>query len=439
MGVFGLFGEKEAAVPKKMVELAVFSLGSEANLYRLSEHLGTVFGNPAWERFAGRRSLVFVLDEGELAAEIPYKLSVRLFEDGGGFVRLELDLAEHSFETDAGLLWHRRELSSALTRFLEAALSSRDPEALKHAPGAEAALARLGIVPERIAGELDFGFTPGSTLIKIGVLPDGGDTLAHGPEVVLKDRVFFVELEDGATLHELERWVYREGAAAWHRLSLRRWLERMDDVRTSLAKTHTRDFARFLRRVNRFLMRERRFGSTRLPVGYLEQSSEFTLLAEDFDPTSRRLSEIFSARQEDAVDATLRELKRLSFKQERLFAAWVVLVAVAGLFIGVLQLLFPGASWLWMIGAGAMVLFPLGAYYLWAALRGKPRPSPGREERLSALEERRLRLAELLSQLERDESVPQEFREELLTKIRRELARLERLGAEEKTASNGRR
>ncbi len=429
MGIFDLFKEKETPTPERILELAVFSLGSETDLYRISQHLSLAFGAPAWERFAGRRSLVFNLDEGSLAAQIPYRLSARLFEDGGGFVRLDLDLSGHAFDVEEGILWRRRELSSALARFLEAALSTRDPEGLKHASGADEALARLGIVPERIAGELDFGFTPGSTLIKIGVLPKGGEKIASGPDTVLLDGVYYVESNDEETLREIERWVYREGASAWHRLSLRRWLERMDDVRSSLNRSHIKDFARFLRRVNRFVTRERRFTASHLPVPYLTVDSEFSLLTDDFDPTSRRLTELFSVRQEEAVDVALSELRRLSRKQEKLFVAWVVLVAVAGVFLGVLQLFFPQASWLWMIGAGALIIFPLGAYYLWAFLRR--RSDPKRAPRIAELKRRQAMLSEAVSRLEGDQGVPEEFREELLTRTRRELARLERLRSEE--------
>lgn len=432
MGIFDLLKEKETPTPKRIVELAVFSLGSEADLYRISQHLSVGLGTPAWERFAGRRSLVFLLDEGSLAAQIPYKLTVRLFEDGGGFVKLDLDLSGHEFDVESGVLWRRRELSSALARFLETALSTRDPEGLKYASGADEALARLGIVPERIAGELDFGFTPGSTLIKIGVLPKGGEKIASGPDTVLLDGVYHLESEDEAALGEIERWSYREGASAWHRFSLRRWLERMDDVRASLNRAHLRDFARFLRRVNRFIIRERRFEASHLPVPYLEVGSEFVLLAEDFDPTSRRLAELFSVRQEEAVDVALSELRRLSGKQERLFVAWVALVAAAGVFLGVLQLFFPQASWLWMIGAGTLIIFPLGAYYLWAFLRR--RSDPKRAARLAELKRRQEILSESVSRMEGDQGVPEEFREELLTRTRRELARIERLRSEEEGA-----
>jgi len=429
MGIFDLFKEKETPTPERILELAVFSLGSETDLYRISQHLSLAFGAPAWERFAGRRSLVFTLDGGSLAAQIPYKLTVRLFEDGGGFVRLDLDLSGHPFDVESGILWRRRELSSALARFLETALSTRDPEGLKHASGADEALARLGIVPERIAGELDFGFTQGSTLIKIGLLPKGGEKIASSPDAVLLDRVYYLESADEEALHEIERWSYREGASAWHRFSLRRWLERMDEVRASLNRAHLQDFARFLRRVNRFIIRERRFKASYLPVPYLEVGSEFALLAEDFDPTSRRLTELFSVRQEEAVDVALSELRRLSRKQERLFVAWVVLVAAAGVFLGVLQLFFPQASWLWMIGAGTLIVFPLGAYYLWAFLRR--RSDPKRAARIAELKRRQAMLSEAVSRLEGDQGVPEEFQEELLTRTRRELARIERFMEEE--------
>jgi hypothetical protein len=429
MGLFDIFKAKESPTPDKIVELAVFSLGSEADLYRMSQHLSVAFGAPAWERFGGRRTLVFTLDEGSLAAQIPYKLSAKLFEDGGGFVRLDLDLSGQAFDVDEGILWRRRELSSALARFLEAALSTRDPEGLKHSEGADESLARLGIVSERIAGELDFGFTPGSTLIKIGVLPKEGEKIISKPDTVLLDGVYHIELEDEEVLGEIERWTYREGASAWHRLSLRRWLERMDDVRSSLNRSHIKDFARFLRRVNRFITRERRFNAFYLPVPYLVVESEFSLLTDDFDPTSRRLTELFSVRQEEAVDAALSELRRLSRKQERLFVAWVVLVAAAGVFLGVLQLFFPQASWLWMIGAGALIIFPVGAYYLWAFLRR--RTDSRRNARIVELNRRHAILAESLSRLEKDETVPDEFRDELLTRARRELARIERLRSEE--------
>lgn len=432
MGIFDLFKEKETPTPDEILELAVFSLGSEADLYLISQHLSVGLGTPSWERFAGRRSLVFSLDEGSLAAQIPYKLTVRLFEDGGGFVRLDLDLSGHPFDVESGVLWRRREFSSALARFLEAALSTRDPEGLKHASGADEALARLGIVPERIAGELDFGFTQGSTLIKIGLLPKGGEKIASRPDAVVLDGVYYLESADEEALHEIERWSYREGASAWHRFSLRRWLERMDDVRASLNRDHLHDFARFLRRVNRFIIRERRFRASYLPVPYLEVGSEFALLAEDFDPTSRRLTELFSVRQEEAVDVALSELRRLSGKQERLFVAWVVLVAAAGVFLGVLQLFFPQASWLWMIGAGTLIVFPLGAYYLWAFLRR--RSDPKRAARLAELKRRQAMLSEAVSRLEGDQGVPDEFREELLTRTRRELARLERLRSEEEAS-----
>lgn len=431
MGILDLFKPKEESTPARIYELAVFSLGSELDLYRLSKHLGTVFGTPSWERFAGRRSVVFGLDEGLLAEEVPYKFTARLFEDGGGFVRLDLDLSQHKFDLDVGPLWRRRELSSALTRFLEAALSTRDPEGLKYAQGTDASLPRLGIVPERIAGELDFGFCTGSILVKIGVIPKQGFRLASDPAVALLDGVFYMESDDAETLGEIERWAYREGAASWHRLSLRRWLERMDDVRDSTHAGHVKDFARFLRRVNHFVIRERRFTSSRLPAAMLDAGSEFSMLAADFDPTSKRLMELFSVRQEDAVDATLSELKRLSGRQERLFAAWLVLAVVGGLLLGCLYLLFPGASWLWMIGAGAMIVFPLLTYYLWRFVRPKAKPHPGRLKRVADLARQRESLENTLEQVERDKGIPDDYREELLTRTQREISRLKRLEQEE--------
>lgn len=431
MGILDLFKAKEEPTPGRIVELAVFSLGSEFDLYRLSQHLATVFGTPSWERFGGRRSVLFGLDEGLLAEEVPYKFTARLFEDGGGFVRLDLDLSRHKFDLDVGPLWRRRELSSALARFLEAALSTRDPEGFKYAEGANASLLRLGIVPERIAGELDFGFSSGSVLVKVGVIPKEGIKLTGDPVVALLDGVFHMESDEEETLAEIERWAYREGAASWHRLSLRRWLERMDDVRDSAYAEHVKDFARFLRRVNHFIIRERKFFSSRLPAAMLEAGSEFSMLAADFDPTSRRLMELFSARQEDAVDATLSELKRLSARQERLFAAWLVLAVVGGLLLGCLYLLFPGAAWLWMIGAGAMIVFPLLTYYLWKFVRAKPQPDPKRARRISELTRRTESLEGMLEQVERDKTIPDEFKEELLVLNRRELARIRRLANEE--------
>lgn len=112
--------------------------------------------------------------------------------------------------------------------------------------------------------------------------------------------------------------------------------------------------------------------------------------------------------------------------------AWVALVAAAGVFLGVLQLLYPQASWLWMIGAGALIIFPLGAYYLWAFLRR--RSDPKRAARLAELKRRQEILSESVSRLEGDQGVPEEFREELLTRTRRELARIERLRSEEEGA-----
>ncbi|GEM_PF-2383430 len=431
MPLLDIFKEKQTPTPDKIVEIAVFSLGSEADLYQLGKHLEHIFGNPAWERFSGRRSLLFNIDSGYLAEEIPYSLSVRLFEDGGGLVRLDVDLKAHSFDIDTGLLWHRRELSSALSRFLEAALATRNPEEFKYLQGAESVLADLGIVPERIGGELDFGFTTGSAVIKIGMLPEDAEKISRKPDMAVKDDFYYLKEDHEQLLNDIVRWVYREKAASWHRLSLRRWLERMDDVRSSFSNSHVKDFARFIRRVNRFILRERRFVSKYLPVEDFDFNSEFSLLAEDFDPTSRRLSDIFSARQEDAVSATLSELKRLSAKQERLFAAWVVLVAVAGLFLGVIYLFFPGAAWLWMLGAGAMLLLPVGAYYLWAAFRRKAKPEPARSRRIKELERRQLMLSESLNNLKQDELVPDDIREEMLTRKGRELARLARLIDEE--------
>lgn len=427
MGILDIFKEKEAPTPAKIVELAVFSLGSEADLYKLSQHLSVALGTSAWERFVRRRSLVFVLDEGKLAAEIPYKMTVRLFEDGGGVVKLDLDLSGKSFDIEEGVLWRRRELSAALTRFMEAALSTHDPEGIKHTPGAGAGLLRLGIVPERIAGELDFGFTPGSTVIKIGILPKKGEKLAGNPDLVSQDGILYLEKNDEDKIAELERWFYREGAAAWHRLSLRRWLERMDDVRSSASQVHAQDFARFLRRVNYFILRERRFRSAWLPVPYLEQSAEFTLLTADFDPTSRRLSDIFSARAEEVVTATVEELRRLSLKQEKLFAGWVVLIVVAAIFLG----LYPGATWQWIVGAAGMIVLSLGAYFLWGLIRRRPGKDARTDVKLSELDRRRRDIEQVLSTLEGDEKVPDDFRDELVTRKRRELARLARLRAEE--------
>ncbi len=305
-----MFREKEPPAPKRIVELAVFSLGSEADLYRLSHHLSASLGNPGWERFSGRRSVVFILDKGNLADEVEYTLTVRLFEDGGGFVRLDLDLSKSALDMDQGLLWHRREFSQALTRLIEASLSTHDPEGLRHCEGADSTLYLTGITPERIAGELDFGFTQGTTIIKIGLLPETGEKLSASGDIFMHQGVFYLKADDENAIREMERWVYREGAASWHRLSLRRWLERMEDVRHS-SQGNTRDFARFLRRVNHFIIRERRFQSPRLAASRLAEISEFALLSEDFDPTSRRLTDIFSIREEDAVRATLSELKRL--------------------------------------------------------------------------------------------------------------------------------
>jgi hypothetical protein len=354
-------------------------------------------------------------------------MTVRLFEDGGGLVRLDLDLSGKSFDIEEGVLWRRRELSAALARFMEAALSTHDPEGIKHTPGAGAGLLRLGIVPERIAGELDFGFTPGSTLIKIGILPKKGEKLTGNPDLISKDGVLYLEKNDSDKIAELERWFYREGAAAWHRLSLRRWLERMDDVRSSGSQVHAQDFARFLRRVNHFILRERRFRSAWLPVPYLEQSAEFALLTADFDPTSRRLSDIFSARAEEVVTKTVEELRRLSLKQERLFAGWVVLIVVAAIFLG----LYPGATWHWIVGAAGMIVLSLGAYFLWGIIRRKPGKDARKDTKLSELDRRCRDIEQVLISLESDEKVPDDFREELVTRKRRELSRLARLHAEE--------
>lgn len=420
-----MFREKEPPTPKRIVELAVFSLGSEADLYRLSQHLSVSFGNPGWERFAGRRSIVFILDKGSLAGEIDYTLAVRLFEDGGGVVRLDLDFSKSALDMEQGLLWHRREFSQALTRFIEASLSSHDPEELRHSETADSTLFLTGITPERIAGELDFGFTHGTAIIKIGLLPDSGEKLSASGDIFMHQGVYYLKVDDEEAIREIERWVYREGAASWHRLSLRRWLERMEDVRHS---GNTQDFARFLRRVNHFIIRERRFLSPRFLASRLSETSEFALLSEDFDPTSRRLTDIFSIREEDTVKATLSELKRLSFRQERLFAAWVVLVAVAGLFFSMLYLLFPGSWWLWIAGAGATLILPLAAYYLWGFIRSKkPIPDSKRSARIAELDQKCASISNLLAQIERDQGIPEDFRDEILTRQRRELARIEGL------------
>ena len=437
MRLLDIFNEKETT-PESIVEIAVFSLGSETDLFILSGHLGKVFGNPAWEYFASRRSLFFILDEGKVADEIPYKLTVRIFEDGGGFVRLYLDLSNHKFDLDKGILWYRREFSSALTRFLEAVLETADPEALKHAPGSDDALRRLGLEPERIGGELDFGFAPGSRLIKVGQVPKDGRILRLSNQVVLQDGVFFMKSADEEVLTELARWCYREGVSSWHLYSLRRWLERINESAGSVSKGYTRDFARFLRRVNRFILRERRFFSGLLDISEIEPVSEFSLLARDFDPTSKRLSELFSSRQEEVVTAALEAMEKLSVKQERLFAAWVVLLGAAGLFFGILELLSPGHPWLWIVGSSILIVLPLTAYLLWARLSRRPVRSIGDEVKLVELERRVAVTQDSISLLERSEKVPDQMREELLVRRRRELRRLERLLEDERAALNNR-
>lgn len=432
MGFLDLFREKEPPTPKKIVELAVFSLASELDLYRISRHLAGVFGNPGWERYAGRRSLVFILDEGNLADEIPYSLTSRLFEDGGGFVRLELDLSKSTLDIDQGLLWHRREFSNTLSRFIETALCSDNPEELRHSMEADPILLRSGLTPERIAGELDFGFSHGSTIVKIGLLPDAGEKLSAAGDIFISQGVFYLKSDEEEALAEIERWVYREGSASWHRLSLRRWLERMDDVRNTSSFANTTDFARFLRRVNHFILRERRFNSIKISFSRMEGSSEFELLVADFDPTSQRLTDVFSIKEEDTVASTLAELKRLSFRQERLFAAWVVLVATAGLFFSMLYLLFPGAWWFWLTGASATLILPLSAYYVWGLIkRKKEKPSKDNEVRISEFEKRIEDTQFIIAQIEQDQGIPQDIKDEILIRNRRELARTERLIKEE--------
>jgi len=433
--ILDIFKPKEKDTPEKIVEIAVFSLGSESDLYMLSGHLSAEFGNPAWERFAGRRSLLYILDDGLVAEEIPYKLTARLFEDGGGFVRLDLNLASHKFDLEQGILWHRREFSSALTRFLEAALATSDPESLKHTAGTDETLRQLGIEPERIAGELDFGFSPGSKLVKIGYIPKDGRMLKLSKQAVIRNGIFYISAGDKSTLSELERWCYREGASSWHLYSLRRWLERINEVRSSISKTLPGDFARFLRRVTRFILRERRFFSRLLDTSEIEPFSEFNLLASDFDSTSRRLSEIFSARQEEVVTKTLDALKKLSAKQEILFAAWVVLVGLAGLCFGILELITPGHPWLWIIGSSTLIVLPITAYLIWFLAKRGFRKKGKNLDRHNELSMRMKVLEQSLQNLEDDDEVPEEFREELLTRRRREMNRLKSLLNAEDTQS----
>lgn len=429
MGILDIFQPRETPTPGEIIELAVFSLGSEFDLFRLTAHLETVFGNPAWERFGRRRSVTFTLDEGKLAEEIPYILSVRLFEDGGGFVRLKLDLAHHNFDIDTGPLWHRRELSAALARFLEAALSTRNPEALKHSAGGGETLKRLGIVPECIAGELDFGFSEGTTIIKIGITPKKGVKLSSDPVIMLDKGVYHLRKESAGAISEIERWVYREGAATWHRLSLRRWLERMEDAANSCGEGHVKDFSNFLRRVNHFILRERRFTSAYLPAAMLEAGSSFSMLAADFNITSSRLLEILAVRRQDRIEATIAELNRQSVRQERLFAVGFASLVLGAVSMGLLKLFFPGLSWLWFIVAGVAVLLPVAGFFLYRTL--STGDEPRRKARVAELSERHLTLENLLDKIEHHQGVPDEFHDELKTRMHRELARVKRLQEEE--------
>jgi hypothetical protein len=168
----------------------------------------------------------------------------------------------------------------------------------------------------------------------------------------------------------------------------------------------------------------------------MEGSSEFELLVADFDPTSQRLTDVFSIKEEDTVASTLAELRRLSFRQERLFAAWVVLVATAGLFFSMLYLLFPGAWWFWLTGATATLILPLSAYYIWGLIkRKKETPPRDNEGRISELENRLEDTQFLIAQIEQDQGIPQDIKDEILIRNRRELARTERLIKEEHTRS----
>ncbi|MBN2380781.1 hypothetical protein JXM67_13360 [candidate division WOR-3 bacterium] len=425
MRLLEIFKPKETASPERIVEFAVFSLGSEADLYALSTRLVQSLGTPAWERFAGRRSLEFVLDEGQVADQIPYRLTARLFEDGTGFVRLDLNLLNHKLDLEAGILWRRREFSSALTRFLEAVLGTNDPEKIRHAPGSDEGLRRSGIQPERIGVRLDFGFSKGSILIKIGPPPKDDGILRLSKEVSYKDGVFFLKSADETLLRELDRWCFREEASSWFFKSLRRWLEIIDD--SCINKSAIFGFSRFLRKVNRFILRERRFISKRLDTTQLEHYSEFAALASNFDITSRRLSEILLIRKEEATTNTLDALEKLSARKERLFAALVVLVGFAGLLFGALMLIFPAKPWLWTVGACGLVTLPSLAYLLWTRFRSMPKKRREPHDLLQEFEKRESMLTESISQLEGDEGVPERFREELLDRYRSEKVRLEHM------------
>ncbi len=106
----------------------------------------------------------------------------------------------------------------------------------------------------------------------------------------------------------------------------------------------------------------------------------------------------------------------------------MVLVAVAGLFFSMLYLLFPGSWWLWVAGAGATLILPLAAYYLWGFVRRiKPRKDPDRSKKLAELDQRCAGISTLLAQIERDQGIPEDFKDEILTRQRRELARVESL------------
>lgn len=78
-----------------------------------------------------------------------------------------------------------------------------------------------------------------------------------------------------------------------------------------------------------------------------------------------------------------------------------------------------------------MIVFPLLTYYLWKFVRAKPQPDPKRARRISELTRRTESLEGMLEQVERDKTIPDEFKEELLVLNRRELARIRRLANEE--------
>ncbi|MBD3285153.1 hypothetical protein GF359_02075 [candidate division WOR-3 bacterium] len=430
MRILDIFKPREKDTPEKIIEIAVFSLGSAIDLYVLSAHLAEGFGTPAWERFAGRRSLVFILDEGEVASEIPYKLTARLFEEGGGYVKLELDLHSHKFDVDSGILWHRREFSSILTRFLQTALRTDDLEALRSVTESRDILRQLGIEPERLGGELNFGFDKGSILIKVGPVPDAEGIIKLGEKAAFGDGIIYLESGDTGSIPLLERWCYREGASSWHLSSLGLGLEYLNQVRSNVSTSMCYQFARFLRRINRFILKERRFPLRPIDMTKIESSSEFNNLVSDFDSTSRRLSELLLARREGISSRDLYALRRLITGQGLLAAALVLLVGFAGLFFGLSQLILHGLTWPWIAGLSALLILPGAAYLIWVFVRRGKLKRREESDGLKEINDRLKILADYVESLEADENVPEDFREELVAIRCREINRLKYLVSE---------